>query len=193
MCHFCWRLKQSAKNPPTAVEKQRLKASRRVALARVTSQKQKEVLLKQQIEQKKEEDRHRREAETVAKMSTFRAAAVARAASVSSETRQRERELELIRQAETSVKRERVAAVLAYDETKADKRENIMRKETCRRIQREERRRKLEQQQHEDERMEKMMLYEGKNRLATSPVPPAVQSARSFFSISGSTVREETA
>lgn len=120
----------------------------------------------------------------------LRSVAVARAGSVAAQKRHRKREVERSRRAEARAKRERVAAVLAYDETQADEHEIRMRRETARRIQRERRCRQLALQRQEDERMERMRLYEGGRRYDIAPVAPAVQTARSFFSISGSAVRE---
>lgn len=167
---------------------QRLKASRRAALARVAVIKQKEASLKQESTRNIEQQRRQKENDAVLKVDASRAAAVARAGRVAAGKRQRERELDLARQAEARAKQERVAAVLAYDEAKADEREKQVRNETYRRIQRKERHRELALQQEEDERMDRMRLYEGGEGHAVPPFPPAVQSARSFFSIEGPVV-----
>lgn len=182
---------QATKKSPTATEIQHFKASRRAALARVASQKKKELARKKQAERDAQEERRKREAEVAARTDELRSVAMARAESVAAQKRHREREVEMFRRAEVRAKRERVAAVLAYDETKADEHEKRMRKETSYRIQREKRRRQLALQQQEDERMERMRLYERGGRYDVAPVAPpaAVQTARSFFSVSGSVVR----
>lgn len=184
---------KSAKKPPTAAITEQLKASRRAALARVATQKQKAETRRQQQEAKSEEDTRKRGAEAAKRADALRSVAAARASAVAADKRQRERELELTRLAEAEAKRERVEAVLAYDEARADEREKQVRNETYGRIRREERRRELTLQRQEDERAEKMRLYEGgeKYNIGASSIlapvpPPAVQSARSFFSITGS-------
>lgn len=165
----------------------------------MASQKQKAEAEKQHAEAKSEEVRQKREAEAAKRADALRSAAAARGTSVAAEMKQRERELELTRRAEAEAKRERVAAVLAYDETQVDERERQVRHETYVRIRREENRRELALQRQEDGRAERMRLYEcgGKynNNGASNTIPgfvppPAVQSARSFFSITGSTVSE---
>ena len=181
---------QPAKKAPTASEIQHFKASRRAALARVASQKQKELARKHNAECSAEEERRQKDAEVALRADELRSVAVARAGSVAAQKRHREREVELSRRAEARAKRERVAAVLAYDETQADEHEIRMRRETARRIHREGRRRELALQRQEDERMERMRLYEGGGRYDIAPVAPVVETARSFFSISGSAVRE---
>lgn len=192
---FLWQHK-TAKKPPTTADIERLKASRRAALARVASQKQQAEAKKQHAQAKTEEVRRKREAEAAKRADALRSAAAARSSSVAAENRQRKRELELTRQAEVEATRERVAAVLAYDETQADERERQVRNETYARIRREEKRRELALQRQEDERAERMRLYEcGEKYICSSTTPsfvppPAVQSARSFFSITGSTVSE---
>lgn len=189
---------KSAKQPPTAAATEQLKASRRAALARVASQKQKAEARRQQEEVKSDEDRRKREAEAAKRADALRSVAAARASAAAAEKRQRERERELARSAEAEAKRERVEAVLAYDEARADEREKQVRNETYARIRREERRRELALRRQEDERAEKMRLYEGGGRYnagaSSTPAsvpPPAVQSARSFFSITGSAVSEK--
>lgn len=188
------RQQKTAKKTAATADIERLKASRRAALARVASQKQKAEAEKNIAEAKSEEVRQKREAEAAKRADALRSAAAARGSSVAAEKRQRERELELARQAEAEATRERVAAVLAYDETQADERERQVRNETYARIRREERRRELSLQRQEDERAERMRLHEcgEKHKSAFSTPgfvpPPAVQSARSFFSITGSTV-----
>ena len=199
---FVVKQRKSAKHPPTAAATEQLKASRRAALARVASQKRKAEARRRQREAKSEEDRREREAEATKRAEALRSVAAARASAAAAEKRQRERELELARLAEAEARRERVEAVLAYDEARADLREKQVRDETYARIRREERRRELAQQRQEDERAEKMRLYEGGQRynntgasggiIPASVPPPAVQSARSFFSITGSAVSAKT-
>lgn len=198
-------LNQYARTPPTAADLERLHASRRAALARVTAQKQKVVSKRQRAERDATEEKRRRDAEACAREDASRAAAVARAEVAAAEKRQRHREAEMVRQTEMNVKRERVAAVLAYDERKADEKEKRVRNDTYRRIQREEKRRELVLQRQEDERMEKIRLHEAGQRYAASTAgvgvgafradsvanparTPAARSARSFFSVAGSTV-----
>lgn len=191
---------KSAQHPPTAAATEQLKASRRAALARVASQKQEAEARRRQKEAKSEEDRRKRETEAAERADALRSVAAARACAAAAEKRRRERELELTRLAEAEAKRERVEAVLAYDEALADLREKQVRNETYARIRRGERRRELASQRQEDERAEKMRLYEGGERYnnigassippASSVPPPAVQSARSFFSITGSVVSD---
>ncbi|CBN76751.1 hypothetical protein Esi_0000_0565 [Ectocarpus siliculosus] len=191
---------ESAKKPPTVADIERLKASRRAALARAASQIQKAKSQKQEAEARSEGERQTREAEAARKAHALRSAAAARGSIVAAEKKQRERQLGLVRQAEAEAKRERVAAVLAYDEAQADERERRVRNETYARIRREERRRELALQRQEDERVEMMRMYEaGERYKGTSPVAtvlpapvPAVHSARSFFSITDSASIAET-
>ncbi|CAM9916221.1 unnamed protein product [Scytosiphon promiscuus] len=174
--------KEPAAKPATLADIERLKASRRAALARVASAKQKEDE-KREAKAKSDEERRKREPEAAKRADALRSVAAARAGAVAAEKRERERKSAVLRQAEAEAKRERVAAVLA--------------------IRREERRRELALQRQEDERAEKMRLHEvgGKYECATAVaanlsastlLPPAVQSARSFFSISGSPSASET-
>lgn len=165
----------------------------------MASQKQKAEARLQREEARSEADRLKREAEAAGRANALRSTAAARASAVAAEKRRQERELELTRLAEAEAKRERVEAVLAYDEARADEREKRVRNETCARIRREERRRELALQRQEEERAEKMRLHEGggeRYSIGTSSIPdsvppPAVQSARSFFSIAGSAVSED--
>ncbi|CAM9248345.1 unnamed protein product [Ectocarpus fasciculatus] len=192
---------ESAKKPPTVADVERLKASRRAALARAASQIQRAKSQKQEAETRSEGERQKREAEAAQKAHALRSAAAARGSIVAAEKKQRERQLELVRQAEAEAKRERVAAVLAYDEAQADERERRVRNETYARIRREERRRELALQRQEDERVEMTRIYEaGERYKGASPVAtmipdsvPPVHSARSFFSITDSTSIAETA
>ncbi len=176
---------------------ERVKASRRAAVARLASQRKKAEAQRRKTEEEAREASRRREAEAAKAAEALRLAAAARGRTVAAETRQRERELKLARQAEAEARRERLEAVLAYDEARADEREKRVRSETCARIRRGERRRELALQREEEERAEKMRLYEGGNRYGSAlgtpvsaPPPPAVQSARSFFSVTGSAVSE---
>ncbi|CAM9631154.1 unnamed protein product, partial [Hapterophycus canaliculatus] len=185
---------------PTAADIERLKASRRAALARVASAKQKETE-KREANEKAEEERRKREPAATKRADALRSVAAARAGAVAAEKRQQERKMALVRQVEEEAKRERVAAVLAYNEAEADEREKQVRNETHVRIRREERRRELALRRQEDERAEMMRLHEvgGKYQSAAAvaasiyaSTPPPVQSARSFFSISGSASASET-
>lgn len=178
----------------------RLKASRRAALARIT------LINHQKEAQKKEADRiaeetvRKREAKAVATADTLRAAAVARAAIAAAEKRVEARKLQEAKETEVRARQERVAAVLSRKDSDVVDRERQVRRETYLRIKREERRRELESQRQEDERMEMIRLYEAGERYAapasyhepsqsTRPAggamaqQPAVQSARSFFSV----------
>lgn len=187
---FSMTLKQSTRKPPTAAEVGKFKASRQAALARVASLKQKEGAQKREAERKAEKERQETKAESAARATALRAVTSTRVKKAATVNRQREREAELIRRDEERAKRERIAAVLAYDEAKADERERQVRSETYHRIRREERRRELSLQCQEEERMERMRLHEAGERYVDPPVAPAVQLARSFFSVAGSTVSE---
>lgn len=116
--------------------------------------------------------------------------ALNRARIVFAENKQRKRELDESRQTQACIKRERVAAILAHKEGDIAERERQLRADTYGRIKREEKRRELLQQRQEDERMERIRLYETERYVPAQP--PGVQSARSFFSITGSTVSVET-
>eukprot|EP00752_Nemacystus_decipiens_P007290 g6523.t1 len=188
-------LKSAKKHPPTATAAEQLKASRRAALARVASQKKKAEARRRQEEAMSDDDTRKKEAEAAERVDASRSVAAARAGAAAAEKRQQERERELTRLAEAEARRERVEAVLAYDETRADLRERQVRNETYARIRREERRREKALRRQEDERAEIIRLREGRERyniggasgiIPASVPPPAVQSARSFFSITGS-------
>lgn len=188
-------LKPAKKSTPAEIE--RLKASRRAALARVAHKKQQKEAQQQEVERTAMEETMRKEAEVASKADALRAAAAARAATAAAEKWKKERELENLREAEAHAKRERVAAVLARKDSEVVERERQVRNETIRRIRREEWRRELERQRQEDERVERVRLYEAGERagaaapaglagLAGPPLSlpqPAVQSARSFFSV----------
>lgn len=153
------------------------------------------------------EEGKRKEAEVMAKANAQRAAAIARAAKVAAQKVLKEQELENQRETEARLKREKVAAVLARKDADVVERERQIRRETLRRIRLEEQRREQQRKREEDEREERMRLYEAGERASaataivdpggrehhrnlpgpppsrSSTVQPAVQSARSFFSL----------
>lgn len=191
----------------TTVEIERLKASRRAALARVSHRKQQQDAQNQEFKQALMEEGKRKEADVMAKVDAQRAAAVARAAKVAAQNMLREQELENEREAEARLKRERVAAVLARKDADVVERERQIRHETFKRIRLEERRRDRQRQREVDEREERIRLYEagegaaaataavglgggqhlgdlsGTPTTRSSILQPPVQSARSFFSV----------
>ncbi|CAM9218109.1 unnamed protein product [Sphacelaria rigidula] len=189
------------------MEIERLKASRRAALVRVSHRKQQQDAQNQEFKQALMEEGKRKEADVMAKVDAQRAAAVARAAKVAAQNMLREQELENEREAEARLKRERVAAVLARKDADVVERERQIRHETFKRIRLEERRRDRQRQREVDEREERIRLYEagegaaaataavglgggqhlgdlsGTPTTRSSILQPPVQSARSFFSV----------
>ena len=166
---------------------ERLKATRRAALARVASVKHQEEL-KKEAQRKADEENRRRRAEVAATATVLQAVVSARASRVAAEDRQRNIDRELALQEEARVKQGRVRAVLAHDAANASERERRLRGETKRRIRREQRKRELAMKREVDELLEKIRLHEGKQRHVARPTPPVIQPARSSFSISGSAV-----
>lgn len=152
------------------------------------SVKQQEACRRESQSKKLDEERRRRDAEATAKATALQATIFARAAKAAEANRQRKLEQDLGLQEEARLKRERVAAVLNYDQANVSEREKRVRNETCRRIRREERRRELALRREEDERLEKIRLHEERQRLVAR-CTPAAKSARSFFSVSDPAVR----
>lgn len=153
------------------------------------SVKKQEACRRESQSKKIDEERRRKDAETIAKTTALQATAFARAAKAAEANRQRKLELDLGRQEKARLKRERVEAVLNHDQSNVSEREKRVRNETCRRIRREERRQELALRREEDERLEKIRLHEERQRLAARCTFPAAKSARSFSSVSDPTVR----
>lgn len=174
-------IEQVKKTTPTEVD--RLEASRRAAQARVASVRHLEAARKERMHLTEQQCMRQKEAEARAKASALRSAAVARAVMAATYMRRREQELQEITEAEAHAKRERVAGVLAPKDSEVLDRERQLRVETYRRIRQQERRKEAAQKHQEE------MIRQDEVR-RTIPAPSTIHSARSCFSITGSTVSQ---
>lgn len=172
---------------PTSSEIERLKASRRAALARIAFQRQQETSRREELERTEREQEQQRRAETRARASTMRCTAVSRAAMAAAEIRRRERERLDAQETQTAGKMERLAALMTTKDEEILDRERRVRTETCLRIRRERIRRELAERQRNEEQAERLRRYEAR-RYSVS-VPPAPESCRSFFPMTEEAVR----